>query len=122
MYFYYEVYDPTLDAAGLPKIKTSLAFYRGRVKVFETPIVERIAIDDVERKAAIFQFALQRLISNPACIRARSTSSTRSRASSRSRDWPSTGGGMWRAANHEIRASNHVEIDHQPHRRQEGEQ
>ena len=58
MYFYYEVYDPTLDAAGLPKIKTSLAFYRGRVKVFETPIVERIAIDDVERKAAIFQFAL----------------------------------------------------------------
>ena len=58
MYFYYEVYDPNLDPAGLPKVQTSLAFYRGRVKVFETPIVERVALDDVERKAVIFQFQL----------------------------------------------------------------
>jgi hypothetical protein len=58
MYFYYEVYDPNVDPAGLPKVQTSLAFYRGRVKVFETPIVERTVLDDAERKAVIFQFQL----------------------------------------------------------------
>ncbi len=78
MYFYYEVYDPTLEpgkpaapgtsgtpgssgtspTAGQPRLQTSLAFYRGRVKVFESPVVERTQIDDVERKASIFQFQL----------------------------------------------------------------
>jgi VWFA-related protein len=54
MLFYYEVYDPgSTDAA--PDVRTSLAFYRGRVKVFETPVVERDRIDDASRKAAVFQ-------------------------------------------------------------------
>src|SRR5438093_6637268 len=35
LYFYYEVYDPAADN-GMPQIRTSLAFYRGRVTVFET--------------------------------------------------------------------------------------
>jgi hypothetical protein len=55
LYFYYEVYDPTLEA-GAPQLRTSLAFYRGRVKVFETPVVERTAVDVADRKAAVFQF------------------------------------------------------------------
>jgi hypothetical protein len=58
MYFYYEVYDPGVDAIGLPRVQTSLAFYRGRVKVFETPVVDRVVLDDVTRKAVIFQFQL----------------------------------------------------------------
>jgi VWFA-related protein len=58
VYFYFEVYEPSVDAAGVPKLKTSLAFYRGRVKVFETPVVDHILIDDVERKASIFQLQL----------------------------------------------------------------
>jgi len=58
MYFYYEVYDPAVDAAGAPKLTSSLAFYRGRVKVFETPVVTRTTIDDVTRKASVFQLAL----------------------------------------------------------------
>jgi len=62
MYFYFEVYDPTVEPAGsptgTPKLKASLAFYRGRVKVFETPVVEKVAIDDAERKAVVFQLAL----------------------------------------------------------------
>jgi VWFA-related protein len=58
MYFYYEVYDPAVDAAGAPKLTTSLAFYRGRVKVFETPAVSKTTIDDAERRAAVFQLAL----------------------------------------------------------------
>ena len=37
-------------------MRTSLAFYRGKVKVFETPVVERTTIDAADRHAAIFQF------------------------------------------------------------------
>ncbi|HXD72364.1 MAG TPA: VWA domain-containing protein [Vicinamibacterales bacterium] len=55
LYFFYEVYDPAEDA-GMPAVRTSLAFYRGRVKVFETPAVERTAIDAADRHAAVFQF------------------------------------------------------------------
>jgi hypothetical protein len=58
MYFYYEVYDPALDPSGAPRLSTSLAFYRGRVKVFETPVVERATVDDPERRAVIFQFQI----------------------------------------------------------------
>jgi hypothetical protein len=55
LYFYYEVYDPAQDG-GMPQLRTSLAFYRGRVKVFETPVVERTMIDAADRHAAVFQF------------------------------------------------------------------
>jgi VWFA-related protein len=54
MYFYYEVYDPAA-ADNVPDVRTSLAFYRGKVKVFETPVVERTTIDAPSRKAAVFQ-------------------------------------------------------------------
>lgn len=56
LYFYYEVYDPASGPEGTPKLKTSLAFYRGRVKVFETPIVEQAALADRGRRTAVFQF------------------------------------------------------------------
>ena len=55
LYFYYEVYEPGAEG-GLPQLQTSLAFYRGKVKVFETPAVERVRIDAADRRAAIFQF------------------------------------------------------------------
>ncbi len=54
-YFYYEVYDPALADAA-PELRTSLAFYRGNVKVYETPVVERVLVDDAARKAVLFQF------------------------------------------------------------------
>jgi VWFA-related protein len=57
MFFYYEVYDP-MSADNAPDVRTSLAFYRGKVKVFETPVVERSRIDDLSRKAAVFQLEL----------------------------------------------------------------
>ncbi len=57
LYFYYEVYEPG-EIEGGPQLKTSLAFYRGKVKVFETPPVERAALDAADRKAALFQFEL----------------------------------------------------------------
>lgn len=55
LYFYYEVYDPTLSDAR-PQVRTSLAFYRGKVKVYETPVVERTSIDATDRHAEIFEF------------------------------------------------------------------
>ena len=57
LFFYYEVYEPG-EIEGGPQLKTSLAFYRGKVKVFETPAVDRSAIDVPDRKAALFQFEL----------------------------------------------------------------
>ena len=56
MYFYYEVYEPQAQAGGSVLLKTSLAFYRGSVKVFETPLVERSDLDAEDRRAALFQF------------------------------------------------------------------
>ncbi|HVJ27084.1 MAG TPA: VWA domain-containing protein [Vicinamibacterales bacterium] len=57
LFFYYEVYEPG-ESEGGPQLKTSLAFYRGKVKVFETPAVDRSVIDVPDRKAALFQFEL----------------------------------------------------------------
>lgn len=56
LYFYYEVYDPPVGQDGAAEVKTSLAFYRGKVKVMETPVVVRRAVDVSDRKAALFQF------------------------------------------------------------------
>jgi len=56
MYFYYEVYEPQASPGGSAMLKTSLAFYRGSVKVFETPLVERSDLDAADRRAALFQF------------------------------------------------------------------
>ena len=55
LYFYYEVYDPSADA-GSELVRTSLAFYRGKVKVYETPVVQRTSLDASDRKADVFQF------------------------------------------------------------------
>ena len=57
LYFYYEVYDPTTEN-GAVRLQTNLSFYRGKVKVFDTPMVERSSIDAADRKAAIFQFEI----------------------------------------------------------------
>jgi VWFA-related protein len=57
LYLYYEVYDPGQEN-GAPQVQTSLAFYRGRIKVFETPVVERTRIDAADRHAAIFQLEI----------------------------------------------------------------
>ena len=56
LFFYYEVYDPSVAAGATPQIRTSLAFYRGKVKVYETPVVERTTVDAPDRRASLFQF------------------------------------------------------------------
>jgi len=60
LYFYYEIYDPSSGSGPPPqqgiKVLTSLAFFRGRVRVFETPLVETTELTAPDRKAAVFQF------------------------------------------------------------------
>jgi VWFA-related protein len=58
LYFYYEVYDPSLVPSGGPRLLTSIAFFRGKVKTYETPLVEVTRLDAPDRKAAIFQYAV----------------------------------------------------------------
>jgi VWFA-related protein len=55
LYFYYEVYDPD-SPKGEMQLETHLTFYRRKVKVFETPVVERSQVDAADRHAAVFQF------------------------------------------------------------------
>jgi VWFA-related protein len=56
LFFYYEVYEPAQASGSAPELRTSLAFYRGKVKVYETPVVDRTTIDAPDRRAALFQF------------------------------------------------------------------
>ena len=52
LYFYYEVYDPAQPV----KVMTSIAFFRGKVRAFETPVVQTTELGGSDRKTAVFQF------------------------------------------------------------------
>jgi VWFA-related protein len=54
LYFYFEVYEPVSAEAG-PDLRASLGFYRGKVKVLETPVAERTSLDAPDRRAAVFR-------------------------------------------------------------------
>ena len=54
LFFYFEVYEPAI-AEALPDLRASLAFYRGKIKVLETPVLERTALDAPDRKAVVFR-------------------------------------------------------------------
>lgn len=73
LYFYYEVYEPArakavppngAAPAGAPSgneknavyLLTSISFFNGKVKTYETPLVEARELNTPQRKAAVFQF------------------------------------------------------------------
>jgi len=71
LYLFYEVYDPVKDKSPEPAanakdkpaalknpihLLTSIVFFNGKVKMFETPLVEARQLNAPERKAAVFQF------------------------------------------------------------------
>ncbi|HEU4415227.1 MAG TPA: VWA domain-containing protein [Candidatus Angelobacter sp.] len=71
LYFFYEVYDPAKDKSPEPAVDakeksapiknpihliTSIQFFNGKVKAFETPLIESRQLNAPERKAAVFQF------------------------------------------------------------------
>ncbi len=71
LYFYYEVYEPAKETRVLPaaatantdskaakaaiRLLTSIQFFQGKVKAYETPLVEARQISVPERRAAAFQ-------------------------------------------------------------------
>jgi VWFA-related protein len=66
LYFYYEVYDPTREpisaaaqspAGAKPGIRllTNVAFFSGKKKVYETPVVESPQLNTPQRRATVFQ-------------------------------------------------------------------
>ena len=62
LFFYYELYDPRQAKTGAGggsrgvRVLTSIAFFRGRVRVFETPAVQTTETNEPDRRAAVFQF------------------------------------------------------------------
>ena len=64
LYFYYEVYEPAKmtepsrsEASKHPiRLLTNIAFYNGKLKTYETPLVEARELNTPARKAAVFQF------------------------------------------------------------------
>ncbi len=60
MMFYYEVYDPAKAAKSSAKnpihLFTSIQFFRGKIRVYETPLIETGELNRPERKAAAFSF------------------------------------------------------------------
>jgi VWFA-related protein len=67
MTLYYEVYDPAKAADKKDSIHllTSIEFFRGKVKVYETPLVEAVHLNAADRKAAAFQFEVPMKALNP---------------------------------------------------------
>jgi hypothetical protein len=65
MTLYYEVYDPAKPAKDAIHLLTSIKFFRGKVKVYETPLVEAEHLNAPDRKAAAFQFEVPMSALNP---------------------------------------------------------
>jgi len=58
MTLYYEVYDPAkwTEKKDAIHLLTSIEFFRGKLKVYETPLIEAQQLNAADRKAAAFQF------------------------------------------------------------------
>lgn len=55
LYFYYEVYDPGREGKEGVHVLSNVAFFRGKVKAYETPLVEAKQINLPDRHAVAFQ-------------------------------------------------------------------
>jgi VWFA-related protein len=67
MTLYYEVYDPAkwTEKKDSIHLLTNIEFFRGKVKVYETPMVEAQQMNATDRKAAAFQFEVPMKALNP---------------------------------------------------------
>jgi VWFA-related protein len=67
MTLYYEVYDPAKWAEKKDSIHllTNIEFFRGKVKVYATPLIEAQQMNAADRKAAAFQFEVPMKALNP---------------------------------------------------------
>jgi VWFA-related protein len=53
LYLYYEVYDPAKKPSV--RVLTNIQFFRGKLKAYETPLVEAKELNQPQRKAATFE-------------------------------------------------------------------
>jgi VWFA-related protein len=58
LFFHYEVYDPARGAGGEVRVLTSLSFFRGEVRRYETPLVELKHLAAADRGAAVVELAV----------------------------------------------------------------
>ena len=58
LYFYYEVYDPARAPGGDVKVLTSISFFRGSTRRYETPLVEVTRTSPGARNAAVLELAV----------------------------------------------------------------
>ena len=58
LYFYYEVYDPARAQGGDVRVLTSIAFFRGNARRYETPLVEVKRLAAGDRNAAVLELAV----------------------------------------------------------------
>jgi hypothetical protein len=63
LYFCFEVYDPTArgtdsQAVNDVRIMTSLAFYRGKRRVYQTPPAEALQVTDRDRRSVVVRVAV----------------------------------------------------------------
>jgi VWFA-related protein len=67
MTLYYEVYDSAkpADKKDAIHLLTNIEFFRGKVKVYETPLVEARQLNAADRKAAAFQLEVPMNALNP---------------------------------------------------------
>ncbi len=67
LYFFYEIYEPAKDKAPVENkdkagtknpvhLLTNIVFFNGKIKTYETPMIEARQLNAPERKAAVFQF------------------------------------------------------------------
>ncbi|MBZ5533675.1 MAG: VWA domain-containing protein [Acidobacteriia bacterium] len=70
LYLFYEVYEPAKDKSPAPAdakskapavknpihVLTSIEFFNGKIKTYETPLIEARELTAPDRKAAVFQF------------------------------------------------------------------
>jgi hypothetical protein len=58
LYFYFEVYDPARNPRGDVRLLTNLAFFRGNVRRYETPVVAVERVTAPDRHAAVLELAV----------------------------------------------------------------
>jgi hypothetical protein len=58
LFFHYEVYDPARGPGGEVRVLTSLSFFRGQVRRYETPLVEIKRLAAADRGAAVVELAV----------------------------------------------------------------
>jgi VWFA-related protein len=58
LYFYYEAYDPARTPSGAVRLLTSVAFFSGGRRRYETPLLEVTRLTATERGAAILQLSV----------------------------------------------------------------